>query len=81
MDKTLYSKHQQTLLGLLRELRQAAGLRQQELADAISEPQSFVSKVENGERRLDILELRVICQALRISLADFVVMLEKRLDK
>lgn len=79
MDKPLYSQNQIVLQALLRDLRKERGLRQQELANRIGEPQSFVSKYETGERRLDILELREICRALGFSLADFVARLEERL--
>lgn len=79
MDKSLYSQRQVELQRLLRELRQKADLRQQDVADLIDEPQSFVSKYESGERRLDVLELREVCQALGTSLAQFVGQLEKRL--
>lgn len=81
MDKKLYTRQQQILLELLRELRQGANLRQQDVADLIKEPQSFVSKYEIGERRLDILELREICHVLGITLADFAARLDERLAK
>ncbi len=80
MDKKLYTRQQRILLELLRELRQEAGLRQQDVADLIEEPQSFVSKYEIGERRLDILELREVCQVLKVSLADFAARLDERLS-
>ena len=79
MDKQLYSRNQAMLQQLLRELRSEAGLRQQQVADELDEPQSFISKYESGERRLDILELREICQVLGISLEEFSRMLEKRI--
>ncbi len=79
MDKNLYTKNQRELLALLREVRLEAELRQEDVAEEIGEPQSFVSKYEIGERRLDILELREICEALGISLAEFVERLEERL--
>lgn len=79
MDKTLYSQRQLTLQRLLREFRSKAGLRQQDVAEQIDEPQSFVSKYESGERRLDILELRELCACLGISLTRFVKLLEDRL--
>lgn len=79
MDKTLYSQRQLALQRLLRELRSKAGLRQQDVAERIDEPQSFVSKYESGERRLDILELRELCVCLGISLTRFVTLLEERL--
>jgi len=81
MDKKLYSKQQIALQRLLRELRHEANLRQEDVAAQIGEPQSFVSKYEIGERRLDVLELREICQALGISLAHFVERLEQQLAK
>lgn len=81
MDKKLYSRNQRILLTLLREIRLEMGLRQQEVADRIQEPQSFVSKVESGERRLDILELREICDAMGITLPEFTVRLDKRLSR
>jgi transcriptional regulator with XRE-family HTH domain len=63
-------------LSLLRQVRRDAGLRQKDLAKKLGEPQSFVSRYECGERRLDVLELRQICRILGISLAEFV----RRLD-
>jgi transcriptional regulator with XRE-family HTH domain len=70
----------QRLLVLLRQMRQDAGLRQADLARKIGQPQSFVSKYESGERRLDILELRAICTAAGVSLSDFVRRLEGDAD-
>ncbi len=60
------------LLELLRQIRQEAGLKQTELAKKLREPQSFVSKYESGERRLDLLELQQLCMALNLSLTEFV---------
>ena len=79
MNKSLYSHRQITLQRLLREFRLKAGLRQEDVAQAIDEPQSFVSKIESGERRLDLLELREVCLAMGITLAKFVAVLESRL--
>jgi len=57
---------------LLRQLREEAGLRQTELAGLLGRPQSFVSKYESGERRLDLVELRDICRALGADLVEVV---------
>jgi ribosome-binding protein aMBF1 (putative translation factor) len=57
---------------LLRDLREAAGLRQVDLAARLNRPQSFVSKYESGEKTLDFLEVREVCKALGVRLADFV---------
>ncbi len=67
------------LLSQLRQIRLDANLRQVDLAERLGQPQSFVSKYESGERRLDILELRSLCKAVGISLAQFVSKLEERL--
>jgi transcriptional regulator with XRE-family HTH domain len=66
---------------LLRELRIGANLRQEELAARLGKPQSFVSKLETGERRADLAEVRQICSAMSVGLADFVERLERSLDQ
>jgi transcriptional regulator with XRE-family HTH domain len=71
----------QTLLALLRAARREAGMRQVDLANRLRRPQSYVSKYESGERRLDLLELRQICNALGISLEAFVRKLESAIDE
>lgn len=68
--KSIYSPAQRQLTALLRDLRAEAGLRQVDMAERLQKPQSFVSKYEAGERRLDLVELREICQALGIGLVD-----------
>ncbi len=72
MKKSLFTTEQRRLQRLLRQIRLGAGLRQADLSELLRRPQSFVSKYESGERRLDLLELRQICKAVGISLADFV---------
>lgn len=79
LSKTRLAPEQAIFLVLLRELRHEAGLRQRDLAERIGVPQSFVSKCESGERRLDIVELRALCQALGVPLSDFIVRLEKKI--
>lgn len=61
---------------LVRQMRLDAGLRQADLARKLGEPQSFVSRYESGDRRLDVMELRQICGVLGVSLADFIGRLE-----
>ena len=71
--------NQAQLQALLRDIRTEAGLRQVDLAQQLGQPQSFVSKYESGERRLDVLELRRICRLLGLSLQDFIRRLEERI--
>jgi transcriptional regulator with XRE-family HTH domain len=79
MGKSIGTSEQKRLLELLRQIRLDAGLRQVDLAERLGQPQSFVSKYESGERRLDLLELRQICEAVGISLLKFVKMFEKEI--
>jgi transcriptional regulator with XRE-family HTH domain len=61
----------------LRQIRREAGLGQVELARRLGKPQSFVSKYESGERRLDPLDLQEVCEAVGISLEGFAGRLDK----
>jgi len=72
-------KDQKILLSLLRQVRLDTGLRQTDMAHRLRVPQSYVSKYESGERRLDTLELRAVCKAVEISLPEFAKRLEKLL--
>lgn len=61
---------------MLRAARTEAGLMQSELATRIGADQSFVSRYERGERRLDLIELEAICKACGVRLSDFVMKFE-----
>lgn len=60
------------LCQLFRELRNEVGIRQVDLAMRLGRPQSFVSKYESGEKTLTFLEVKEVCQALGITLKEFV---------
>lgn len=62
MQRHLYESLQKALV----EARQSKGLTQTEIATRLGKPQSFVSKYESGERRLDVVEFLEVCQALSI---------------
>ena len=74
-------KRQQVLLSLLRALREERDLRQDEVARRLGFPQSFVSKYESGERRLDLLELYDLCSVVGISMTGFVRRFERELTR
>ncbi len=75
MEKSIYSAEYQQLCTLLRELRREAGLTQVQVAERLQMPQSFVSKYESGERRLDVVELRHVAAAIGTTLAALVAQL------
>jgi transcriptional regulator with XRE-family HTH domain len=79
MKKKIYIAQRSRLVSLLREIRIEVGLTQMELAVLIERDQTFVSKYESGQRRLDVLEAREICQAIGITLEEFARRLEKAL--
>jgi transcriptional regulator with XRE-family HTH domain len=81
MDKTIYSERYQAFSHLLKSTRESLGISQAELASRLSETQSFVSKCERGERRLDVVELSIWCAAMGVSLSDFSARLDKVLPK
>lgn len=81
VGRTIYRPEHRHLVVVLRELRERAGLRQVEVAHRLDRPQSFVSKYEAGERRLDLVELREICAVLGVSLAELVDTFERTLKK
>lgn len=62
----LYQKFEQCLLNA----RETRKLTQAEVASRLDKPQSFVSKYETGERRLDVIEFLAVCKALEIRPAD-----------
>jgi len=64
------------LRSILRKMRKEANLRQLDLANKLSKPQSFVSKYESGEKTLDFFEVKEICDVLNISLSDFIKKIE-----
>lgn len=66
MDKSIYSREYSLFLDLLHLARQQTGLTQGDVAAILGVTQSFVSKCERGERRLDVVEVRLWCKALGI---------------
>jgi transcriptional regulator with XRE-family HTH domain len=81
MSRFTGSPEQRRLRALLRQIRAEAGLKQADLAKKLKQSQSFVSKYESGERRLDLLELKDICDAVGLSLGDFVRRFEGSLNE
>lgn len=69
---SIHSREYRALLELLRGARHRSGLSQTDLGERLLRTQSWVSKVEIGERRIDLEELRQVCEALDIDLVRFV---------
>lgn len=71
MAKTLHTRHNEIFLKKLQLARTDRGLRQADLADRLGRDQGLVSRVESGERRLDVIELRDWLLALEIDFIEF----------
>lgn len=65
---------------MLTELRRDKGVTQEALAQSLGMPQSYVSKYELGERRLDLVETFQICRALDVDFVAFVQQFAKRVE-
>lgn len=72
MERADAGKRRDHLRRLLRELRLERGVQQVELANRLDQPQSYVSKYEIGERRLEFVAVEAICDALGIPFLEFV---------
>jgi len=70
VSKAKVTHDRERLAELLRQLRVEAKLRQVDMAAKLDEPQSYVSRYESAEQRLDLIELRRICNVLGITLAE-----------
>ncbi len=66
MPSSIHTREYDRFRALLIDLRKRAGLSQAELAKRLAKPQSFVSKFERGERRLDVIEFKAVAEALGI---------------
>jgi transcriptional regulator with XRE-family HTH domain len=64
MSKSIHGPEHLALRELLVEARKAAGLTQQQVAEKLGRPQSFVAKYEGGERRLDVLEFIAVARVI-----------------
>lgn len=80
MPNPLRTQHNEIFLALLRDRRESLGLRQADLAERLGQTQATVSRVETGETRLDVIELRHWLRALNVSFLAFMKQLDARLN-
>lgn len=81
MRKSVRTREYATFLELLIDVRHRAGLTQSQLGQRLPFEQPAISKIERGERRVDVIELKMICVQLGITLHDFISELEDRLAR
>lgn len=63
---SIYSVEYQLVINILKSERLKAGLTQKQFAEKVDKPQSFISKVESGERRLDFVEFIHLARLLSL---------------
>jgi transcriptional regulator with XRE-family HTH domain len=79
--KTKFAPADDLFRQLVKEIRLAKGLTQIDLSSRLGQPQSYVSKYETGERRLDFVETVLVCRALGVEIEDFAATFSDRLRK
>ena len=72
MPKTIHTKEYKNIVDKLKQARKESGLTQQEVARKINMPQSYISKVEAGEQRLDLVELGIFAKLYKKNLNYFI---------
>lgn len=72
MNKSIYSKDYKEILSRLKTARVGAGLAQQEVAEKLGKPQSYISKIESGERRLDVAEIKKFANVYKKPVSYFI---------
>ena len=77
LSKTLGTSRHRALIAFLTQKRKDAGLSQSELAKALGEYQSFVARMESGQRRVDVVEYENLAKILKFDVYEFFRIEEK----
>lgn len=72
MKKAIYSREHKDLISKLKKAREAAGLQQQDVAKLLKRTQSYVSKLESGQRRVDVVQLKTLARIYKKDMGYFV---------
>lgn len=72
MKKTIYSIEHKRIIQQLKKARQESGLEQKKVAQLLLKTQSFVSKIESGQRRVDLVQLKEFAKIYKKPLSYFI---------
>jgi len=72
MKKTIYSKEHRYLVEQLKKAREEVGLDQKKVAKLLNSTQSYISKIESGQRRIDIVQLKEFARIYKKNLTFFI---------
>ena len=78
LPKSLFSPTYERFLALMKRARLEAGLTQTQVAERLGRPQSFVSKCESGERRIDVAEFLAFCQVYGVDPCEIISAVEPK---
>lgn len=78
MPKSIHREEYDVLIAMVRQMRLDAGLKQSELSEAIGRPQSFISNLECGIVRVDVIQLKDICEVCGKAFSSFCREFEKK---
>ena len=72
MADSIYTKEYKNVIKRLKEARLSVGLKQEDVAVKLGKPQSYVSKIERGERRVDIAEIKIFAGIYKKDISFFI---------
>ena len=72
MSKVIYSKDHKYIVEQLKKARQEAGLEQEQVAKMLKKTQSYLSKVESGQRRIDVVQLKEFAKIYKKDIKFFI---------
>lgn len=78
MRKSIHDEPYVTLREALKAARKKAGLNQEEVAERLQRPQSYVAKYETGDRRLDVVEFIDVCWAVEADPATILLLVRSK---
>jgi ribosome-binding protein aMBF1 (putative translation factor) len=81
MSTILRSAGYRALLAEFKAARHAAGMTQADLAEKLARPQSFIAKIENGERRVDVVEMIVLARLMDVDIVTLIELVDQATPK
>jgi len=72
MTKSLYSNDHKQLVEQLKKARKEVGMDQKDVAKALGKTQSYISKIETGQRRVDVIQLKELARIYKKSVSFFI---------
>ena len=72
MTKTIYSKEHKYIVEQLKKARKGANLSQEEVAKILGKTQSYISKIESGQRKVDVVQLKELAKIYKKDINYFI---------